>query len=1167
MTVSQAPAGRPASPPRYEASVQAALDRTVRRIRLFDSASAGFALLSGIVLYGLVLILLDSWLTLAVEIRLLGLLGLCAGALFWMAIGVIGPLWRGLNPLYAAVVVEQTVPGAKNSVVNWLDLRDRPLPAAIRGGVAARAAREIARADIDRAVPVRPLLWQGGVLLGLLAAGIVVLSILGWDKFASLCQRCFAPFADTAIAASTQITIILPEGGDAVVPVGHPVTFVVKVTGRVPAPASADALVLRFRYSPDEQLWQERHLVPGDTDGDWICRLPSSEVHNGFWYHISGGDARTAEHRIQVRSSPMLTDFEVVYKHRPYRRLPETRGKDKNLIGWPGTEATITARTNRTVREGRLTVEGKPPLASAVVPDDPQALRFHLVLEQSGKYRIRFVSRDGEPSGDSIAYEIKVQPDNPPQIEITHPETETIAVPANSALPVKARIEDDHGISDVVLRMRMKDGPGLEPRPYEHASYQFEDGSLPTKHDYLDFIDLARLRLQTGAPIPVKEGDVVEFWLEAEDDFDYPKPQVGKSKVHRIRVIAPVPDKERKQEQQQAAEQKKDHAQKTAENRQKENEAKKAEALEKDPQARAEHQKKQDEQTRQDLDKLQEKVKQNQPGQAKDEKQPAKGEARDRGKTGQGKQPDPGQGNDRKKNDQPGEARPQPKSQQGKSPDGKGHQGSDPKGSKEGQPGESKGSRSGDPNKGESKGSKSEQARAGEKSGKGGERQPGSQGGQKSGDPKSGDGSGAGQKSGDPKSGDGTGGEKGTPDKGQPQPGGPPKGGEKPGSGDPPGGQATLSKDQTSPAGEVRGEKPSVKGESHGKPLDQPKAEQQPGQAKDSSTASSKGPGQPGAGRPAPKAPDKDTGSARDSRNHPRTDDLAGARKDNATAKDVENLVQQLKDRDPAKQRDAQKQLIQIAEEAKDARVRETAKDALQKAAPGGGSGGENAGDPSTKLAGGTSDGKKSDLPADGGGGKPKTAEPKQPGKSDGSSKTSATQSDDTQKSPGTGSSTGQPGDTTTGKNQSQGTPSASPGGGGDGGTDRLGQPGPSDPGTATPADPLHKKKAAELQLDQLMKKVTPDMLKEMNWTEDDLRNWHARMKDRINRDYQKDLEQYAPPQKSGKVSIGGPGGVRTVDPGAASPQDLRHLGKTTPAPEFRNSFQEFTQKLGQIRK
>src|SRR5262249_26202832 len=152
-------------------------------------------------------------------------------------------------------------------------------------------------------------------------------------------------------------------------------------------PNQPDAVKLLFRYSQEEPVYQERPMLRGDSDTEWVYVFPAVEVHSGFYYKITGGDNETKEYQVQARSSPALTGFEVHYKHRPYLRQPEETKYDPNLVGWRGTEVTLLAKTNRVVKEGSLRLEGaksKAVLPAERVESNEQALLCRFILAEEG---------------------------------------------------------------------------------------------------------------------------------------------------------------------------------------------------------------------------------------------------------------------------------------------------------------------------------------------------------------------------------------------------------------------------------------------------------------------------------------------------------------------------------------------------------------------------------------------------------------------------------------------------------------------------------------------------------------------------------------------------------------------------------------------------------------
>lgn len=174
-----------------EAFVSQQLAAAERRIRLLDLTTAILGFVAGTFAYAVLMVLVDRTWHLSSGLRQLALIGYFVAAAFYLGWTVVRPLTRRINPYFAARKVEETLPGAKNSVINWVDLHDQQLSPVIRSAINHRAARDVARADMDKAVsdlalrcrhrrrrrgcmcragrhPVHPL-WAAPVQLSLLA--------------------------------------------------------------------------------------------------------------------------------------------------------------------------------------------------------------------------------------------------------------------------------------------------------------------------------------------------------------------------------------------------------------------------------------------------------------------------------------------------------------------------------------------------------------------------------------------------------------------------------------------------------------------------------------------------------------------------------------------------------------------------------------------------------------------------------------------------------------------------------------------------------------------------------------------------------------------------------------------------------------------------------------
>jgi hypothetical protein len=541
------------------------LGRARQRIRLLDVGTGTLGLIAATLLYTMVMVVLDRRFDLTPLTRQLALVGYGIFALAYSALAIVRPLARRVNPYYAAREVERVVPEAKNSIVNWLDLQNQTLPPAVRAALAQRAARDLAQADLEAAISGRRTLWMGGITAALALVVFLLLVSVGFPQFRSLVNRTFTPFSSGGILQRTHLQVIRPQGGDTVVSVGKPVSIAVEVEGWVPAPEDPAALKLLFRYSADDPY--EDLLLEPEGVNTWAATLPTTQVRNGFFYKVTGGDDATPEYRVTVRSAPLLTGVNVTYHYRPYVGWPDDSSQDANLEALRGTEVVVVAHTNRTVKSGQVHLDGsdgsKRDVPGETVPEDSQALRARFVLDQSGKYCVWFTSTEDEKNADPKFFDIKVLPDKPPQVELAKPGAD-ITLPANGTLSLEGLATDDFGLTQITLRLKW---PGketvLRPRPYrKDKSFRFPDGTYPKTLEYKDFVALERLTDEHDAPVRLERGDILEYWLEALDTCDYPdpkKPNVGESKHFKVMITDPIPEQRQAQERAQAARDQQEH--------------------------------------------------------------------------------------------------------------------------------------------------------------------------------------------------------------------------------------------------------------------------------------------------------------------------------------------------------------------------------------------------------------------------------------------------------------------------------------------------------------------------------------------------------------------------------------------------------------------------------
>jgi hypothetical protein len=582
MATAPAPA-RTSPTAKYDAQVAGQLSRAERRVRLLDLA-AGLCVFVALSLgYAAIMVLLHWKLQLSPPIRQVALVVYLLGAAAFLTWKVILPYRRPINPRFAALQLERTLPGSKNSVLNYVDLRDEDLPAAIRGALGRRAAKDAVHANVDEAISARDAGRAGGLAAAFAVLMLVLMFTVGFGDFFRLLGGVLAPSTPPPAVdpgPRNRITVRLPAEGNATVVAGSALDFAVRVDGDLPADeAQLPKLVLTYPQSKDAVV---RPMTrPRTAGGDWIAALSALEVRDGFDYHVTAGDAETPEYRVSVVFTPAITKFVAVYHYRSYLGEPSLRVQvdNRRLQASRGTTVDLRVQTNGGVEKATIEMTGKdgrlPNVEAVVAQDDAEAFEARFTLEETGTYRVCFTPTRGEKYRDPLAYEIIANPDKPPHnVKLTKPGFD-IRLPANGLLKVEGSADDDIGVKSLTLRMKIKDGPVLKDRPYRSdAELRLPTGGYLTTLAYKDAVDLKAVQGEDGKPMVLKEGIELEYWLEARDACDYPVPNPAvESKHYFVKLTAPEqnPQKEKK-DRDDAAKEQKDHQAKQDEQRQQENE-------------------------------------------------------------------------------------------------------------------------------------------------------------------------------------------------------------------------------------------------------------------------------------------------------------------------------------------------------------------------------------------------------------------------------------------------------------------------------------------------------------------------------------------------------------------------------------------------------------------
>ena len=535
---------RPTKSPKFAAVIDENLGVVQRKIRLGDLTRGLLALTA--LTFGYLLVAIGFDLATSDASTLATTIRLCLFGVFAVAFVLLGgwTLVRYLtrvNPYFAARRLEETIPDAKNSLINWLDLRnDTKIPPAIYQAVGLRAARDVESADPELIVSTKET-TRLGITIGVLALALGVLFLFVPHQFGSLLGRAATPWRPAPIPPPTTITLVKPADGDAEVGANQRFEIVARIEGRIADAGTPEAPAIHFRNDPTDVA--QRVPLEEGKDNHWSVRLTPEQIRSGLSYKLTAGAASTPEHQLTVRTQPYVQEFKVTYRFREYRKarpetimFPNAAARVPTFLGYRGTDVDLTIRANTAITKASLDFESAGKRSWAVygepIAGDPKSVRFRFPpLMVSGTVRIQFEAPGGERNLDREPYEVRVLADEAPGVTLIEPGKD-MAAPANGTLLLVGKAYDEFGVTGLTLQVKVPGKKELVSQPYRAGkSFKFPNGTYPLAIKYYDTLHLDKLQLAAGT--------VLEYWLEATDNCDYPKPNVGKSATYKLKLITP----------------------------------------------------------------------------------------------------------------------------------------------------------------------------------------------------------------------------------------------------------------------------------------------------------------------------------------------------------------------------------------------------------------------------------------------------------------------------------------------------------------------------------------------------------------------------------------------------------------------------------------------------
>ena len=473
-------------------------------------------------------VILDHTLELPAMARRLVLYGGLGAGSIYAFLRIARPMLMRVNTLYAAKSIESTDSVFKNSLINYLQIRDDPnhVAPSVLAQIEARAVADLSKVNVDNVVDQSPLTRLSYAL----AAIVVSICLYSWITPKSLMDSARRAFlADVQRPTNTRFLNITPgDKPDAPKAVtGMPVSFTVETLGAQPES------VTLFTSRDNGKTFAETVMTQGRSFADpWEARI--DRVPGELFYYMAGGDGRTKTYRLDVLPVAIVEKVALDYDFPEYAHAPRREAVEEgNVEALQGTRITLTATTNQPARSGLLDFGQRPPVPLVPVQGDQRKLTGSFLVDTDGQYSVKFNTIDGQTNPEPVLYDIRVVKDVAPTARFIRPESPTLR-PANARVPLVIEASDDFGLKEVKLHVHK--GSEILQKAIDLIDPQSKEVSkILQKTVALDL-----------EPLSLKVGDKIEYWLSLRDNCDL-QPNKFETPRQTIEIQDPVSQPKREE--------------------------------------------------------------------------------------------------------------------------------------------------------------------------------------------------------------------------------------------------------------------------------------------------------------------------------------------------------------------------------------------------------------------------------------------------------------------------------------------------------------------------------------------------------------------------------------------------------------------------------------------
>ena len=355
-------------------------------------------------------------------------------------------------------------------------------------------------------------------------------ALVTWPASLSLLERIFL----LNVPLPTK-TIVVSVTQNLVVPVGSDVELIARAQGVIP---TRGRVTITYEGQPAQEF-----PVNVQPDKPATFSLTLHNVQVGFKYSFSLNDGHGPDLSVTAKVPPSIATVACEQDYPTYTGLPPQQLAATELSLLPGGHLKITATATDPLKSAKIVIAGQPTPTDAIISGDGTHLEASVLIpsKDASGFSIHLLDQAGVSSTDETIYPITLVPDHPPEVKILFPteEKQTITLRAKPVIDFDA--SDDYGIAHLNIRYQFAPPPAVAgttttttaappPGPVRAVPVPIKPAKEGRHYEY---------ELDVSAQVPPwKEGDVVNYWVEAVDNNTLSGPGITNTEHKQFTVIS-----------------------------------------------------------------------------------------------------------------------------------------------------------------------------------------------------------------------------------------------------------------------------------------------------------------------------------------------------------------------------------------------------------------------------------------------------------------------------------------------------------------------------------------------------------------------------------------------------------------------------------------------------